>query len=67
MIVWGLLTVQVSGVMRIIMKPILDDVPVVAAMVVSLRAPPQVWAPDITCPHHSFITIHSKLCRFLAC
>lgn len=37
-----MVVLQMSGVMRVIMKPILDDVPVVAAVVVSLRAPPQI-------------------------
>ena len=31
-----------SGVWRIIMKPLIDDVPVVAGMVVAMKAPPQV-------------------------
>lgn len=33
---------RVSGAVRIMMKPIVDDVPVVAAMVVALKAPPQI-------------------------
>jgi hypothetical protein len=31
-----------SGVWRIVMKPLIDDVPVVAGMVIAMKAPPQV-------------------------
>lgn len=34
-------TPQISGVFRIVMKPLIDDIPVVAGMVVAMKAPPQ--------------------------
>jgi len=33
---------RMSGVWRIVMKPLIDDVPVVAGMVVAMKAPPQI-------------------------
>lgn len=43
MLTWLLcVLVQMSGVWRIVMKPLIDDVPVVAGMVIAMKAPPQV-------------------------
>lgn len=33
---------RVSGVVRIIMKPLVDDIPVVQALIVAFKAPPQI-------------------------
>ena len=38
-----------SGVWRIVMKPLIDDVPVVAGMVIAMKAPPQVGSPLTLC------------------
>lgn len=46
--------VQMSGVWRIVMKPLIDDVPVVAGMVVAMKAPPQVRV----CLHQPPVDVH---------
>ncbi len=37
---------QVSGTFRIVAKPLIEEIPVVAGMIVALKAPPEVSTPS---------------------
>lgn len=40
---------QISGTFRVVMKPLVDEIPVVAGVIVALKGPPEVSPRPQTC------------------